>query len=196
MWPVQELLLAKVGITFTTRLHIQMTIIDRPLRITAILTLAGLASCASNPPPGPLCGVTPSPTSGWPTYDEGAFTVSLPPEYERVQTQGIDSQVGRWEAAGKEVTYDYGFYSNPLEQNEVTPMPGFTLCQDSDDSGAPRIIQHRPAEGGYAISAHWPDLHETESGMTESLTLGGVVQQAEDLGELLAIIQSVQIRVR
>ena len=57
----------------------------------------------------------------------------------------------------------------------------------------PRIILHEPADGGYAVSAHWAGVREQGPGRTASLTLEGVVQSAEDRGELLEIIRSVRI---
>lgn len=153
-----------------------------------ILALAGPAACASRPPGEAPCSFATPPVTGWTTYDEGGFTIRLPPAYERIPVQGIDSRVGRWEGPGGSVGYDLGAYANPLRPNELTPFPGLVVCQESDGRGAPRIIRYSPPAGGYAVSAHWPG-----SGTTGPLTVEGVVERPEDRGEILAIIHSVRM---
>src|SRR5690606_28353823 len=101
----------------------------------------------------PACGFTLPSREGWTSYEEGDFTILLPAEYRRVPVQGIDSRVGRWEAAGKQVSYDLGAYSNTLQRDEVNPLPELSVCQESDGA-QPRIVRYSPPEGGYAVGAH------------------------------------------
>ena len=155
--------------------------------------LACLAACAPGASPADPCAMTVPSTAGWTAYDEGAFTLQLPPGYSRAEAQGIDSQVGRWEAPGKRVSYDFGVYSNRLQRDDLNAFPGLVVCAEGEGPEEPRIILHEPADGGYAVSAHWAGVREQGPGRTASLTLEGVVQSAEDRGELLEIIRSVRI---
>jgi hypothetical protein len=99
---------------------------DSPL---LVLPLMGLVACASGPRPEDPCATSIPPVTGWTVHDEGAFTIQLPPGYSRVDVQGIDSQVGLWEAPGKRISYDFGFYSNPLRQDDVHSFPRLVVCQ-------------------------------------------------------------------
>jgi hypothetical protein len=49
-------------------------------------------------------------SSQWPTHDEGAFTLRLPPGLERQPSSSIDSQVRRWSSDSLRISYDYGYY--------------------------------------------------------------------------------------
>src|SRR5690606_26749910 len=122
-------------------------------------------------------------------HDEGDFTLLLPPDFARAEVQGIDSRVGRWEAPGRSVSYDLGAYSNPLEPNDLNAFPDLVVCQESDGPDTPRIVRYTSPEGGFAVGAHWPGLREAAPGMTVSLTVQGVAQDAERAGELLAILR-------
>jgi len=165
------------------------------IRSVLVLPLAGLFACASGLRSEDPCAATMPPVAGWTVHDEGTFTIQLPPSYTRVEARGIDSQEGRWEAPGRRISYDLGFYSNPLQQDEMESFPGRVVCQESEGPGTPRIIRYTPEDGGYAFSAHWPDLRGQGSGTTESLTLYGVVEQEGDQGEILAVIRSVRIEM-
>ncbi len=161
--------------------------------LVVIAVLLSSAACATQPTGEAACEFPVPSTAEWVTWDEGTFTLQLPPEYTKVPVQGIDSQVGRWEAPGRWLDYDLGFYSNPLPVDDSDAPGAPRVCQQSDRRGAPRIVSHSPAEGGFAIGAHWSDLRRTGAGMTESLTLQGRAERPEDQGELLAIIRSVRI---
>src|SRR5690606_38054133 len=88
-------------------------------RSLGIVSIAGLIGCATTAGTASPCDLPTPPTAGWTVQDEGAFTLRLPPGYQRVEAQGIDSQVGIWEAPGKRISYALGFYSNPLTPNDV-----------------------------------------------------------------------------
>ena len=125
-----------------------MTTISSGCRLSLVLTLAGSAACASNRVAEGPCGPMAPSTAGWSAHDEGAFTVQLPPAYERVTIQGIDSQVGRWEAPGKRVSYDLGAYSNPLQPNDLNAFPEMVVCQEGDGRG------EHPAAHGPQLRPH------------------------------------------
>lgn len=47
--------------------------------------------------------------------DAGPFTLSLPASLRQIPVNGIDSDIGRYEARGFKVSFDYGAYSNRLD---------------------------------------------------------------------------------
>ena len=64
--------------------------------------------------------------AGWKRVDaRGSVSFVAPPELEERFVQGIDSQVGRYEAPGIEFSYDYGMYSGCLPtRNRKVRIPG------------------------------------------------------------------------
>ena len=48
-------------------------------------------------------------------HAKGGFEFSVPPGTVDQKAQGIDSAVGRFTGTGFELSYDYGWYSNPLD---------------------------------------------------------------------------------
>ena len=158
--------------------------------------ILGTAACANRTAATPCAFALPA-TAGWTTYDEGAFSIQLPAGYVRGQAYSIDSKVGRWTSGAKGITYDFGFYSNPLQQNDSHPFRDLVVCQESAGPGAPRIVRYTWQDGKYGLAAHWPKLrHSSFMGMDESLTVSGRVDKAEDLAEMLAIVRSVRFKVR
>jgi hypothetical protein len=64
-------------------------------------------------------------TSGgeWRRVDEGAFSFELPDLFARVDTQGVDSQVGAFGSPSMRVAYDYGFWLTWLGDDLQAPGP-------------------------------------------------------------------------
>jgi hypothetical protein len=54
-----------------------------------------------------------TPTS-WQFIDANSFTLSLPPGWKFNKLQGIDSYVGEFVGDGAKLSFDYGWYSNSL----------------------------------------------------------------------------------
>lgn len=66
------------------------------------------------------------PDLSWKRVEATVFSFSVPADFTDQQAQGIDSEVAVWASGGIEVTYDYGWYSGPLDQQpgpvEVMPI--------------------------------------------------------------------------
>ena len=157
------------------------------------LAIALLAPAASAQDQAVECPTTPADTTGWTHYDEDSFAFKLPPRFEEKRAYSIDSQVGRWRSGDAYIYYDFGFYSNKLDPNEQGTFPGLTVCQESGDSGAPRIVVYRNEETGEPtrMGAHWPKLSESAFGET-ALTIAGSMPSERGFSEMLAVIQSVE----
>jgi hypothetical protein len=63
----------------------------------------------------------PATPADWQTLAAGdAFTFRAPTDVQPVPVQGIDSLVGRYVSPGLEITFDYGWYSGPVDREGVT----------------------------------------------------------------------------
>ncbi len=86
--------------------------------VIATLAAARLLPLAVDRAAPPAAAAPAQPTapipSGWLRVDTGAFSVSLPPGWEYVPRQGIDSFVGQLVGGDMRLFFDYGMYSNPL----------------------------------------------------------------------------------
>lgn len=150
---------------------------------------------------GPNCPRDSIDASEWTLYEEGGFTVRLPTEYRRSEGASIDSKGATWRARGKQVSYDYGFYSNPLTAEYAQSFPSMVICHEEGSRTHPRVIafhvrgrSYLPApEGSYGLAGHWPRLRESQFGNV-SLTFVGAVEKPEDRAELLAILRTVTFK--
>lgn len=164
------------------------------LRNALLLTVAcsWLVGCSSLPRAEPSkCALGAVDTAGWRVYDEAAFTVSLPPEYEAGALGGLDSQGRTWRSGAKVVSYDFGNFSNRLTPGDGE-FPDLVVCQRGASKQNPRIIMY--SEGaGHGVGAHWAQV-SGEPRYAESLTLVGTVPDPMDRAEILAIIRSVRFK--
>jgi hypothetical protein len=163
--------------------------------IAALASL--LAACAAPgraPAPGSACPETAPDSRAWTTYDEGDFTVRIPPGFVRQESQGLDSRVGLWKADSAFISYDYGYYSNALAESDVAYFPEMVVCRVAEGR-TPRVVVFRTPEGEFALGAHWPALYEDGMG-TVSLTLLGAAADPGQRARLLAVVRSVSIRRR
>ncbi len=109
---------------------------------------AGCTAPASPAPeeiPAPAVPGSPSaenglPTEGWELADTGAFTVALPPGWEFRPMQGIDSLVGEFTGDGAALSFDYGWYSNPLAGEED---PDHAVTYETIDGRRAKIVVPR-----------------------------------------------------
>jgi hypothetical protein len=56
----------------------------------------------------------------WPTLDAGQFSISAPLGWQFHKLQGIDSYVGTFEGDGVRLDFDFGAYSNSLDEAKVS----------------------------------------------------------------------------
>jgi len=62
--------------------------------------------------------IEPADISDWQPVDTGSFTLFLPPDWEFIKLQGIDSFVGEFVGGDTVLYFDYGWYSNPLAEDD------------------------------------------------------------------------------
>jgi hypothetical protein len=148
-------------------------------------TLAGVAEL-------PACAPLPVPRPEWERRDEGPFSLRLPRGYRKKNARGIDSFVGRYDAPGRNLIYDFGLYSSTLDEWR-TDSREFYACRDSVGPHLVKFVTARAANGSYRAGATWRELARGELGSLH-LTVSTESRSAAHQQEALAIFRSVQFR--
>ena len=167
-------------------------------RRAALVMLALLAACRTLVPAAPPvapCAAPPVDRTGWSLKDETDFSFSVPPQYESIPAQGIDSRVGRYSSpdGSESVWFDYGRYSNDLRLDSER-MADYHACSEEIDGQLAYIVTYRvrddlPAEQDrrYVAAATWRDLRPEMH-----LTVQGEARSPEALPRLLSVLRSVR----
>ena len=95
----------------------------------------------SSRPPGALAdpdatSAEPTDTPGWTRHDTGPFSIELPPDWEYVPRQGVDSFVGEFIGPDVRLWFDYGDWwnSRPDEGD-----PGYQVIHERVDHRAAQV---------------------------------------------------------
>jgi len=166
---------------------------------TRYLAIAGAAALAlgtaafafgvSTPPAG-LCDRPRLTTDAW-TVDSGsAFTLRLTPGSHRTPMQGVDSEVGGWEAPSIKLWYDYGAYSNPLVDS--LSRSG-VVCTPTIGGRRARLVLFRDKTGEYAVGVYWAKVKASSVGPL-ALMITGVARDSAGRDSLLAVLWSVRFK--
>lgn len=124
--------------------------------------------------------------SDWQVIDAGPFTASLLPGWQFNKLQGIDSQVGEFVGDGATLAFDFGWYSNPLADDD-----------DENHSVSYEVINGRkaklvtPKSGGTITGAYFGDLEGRNS-----LSISGENLTPAQQETALAIFRTIQIKAR
>ena len=105
-----------------------------------LVVIAVFAGCEPAPPP--------SVPSNWQTISaNGKFTFKAPPDLKPEPVQGIDSFVGKYASPTLEVTFDYGWYSDPMNGE------GYTSREITVDGKSARLVTK-----GDVVAIHFPKV--------------------------------------
>ena len=128
-----------------------------------LMMVAAFAGCDSAPPP--------SVPQDWQTISaNGKFTFKAPPDLKPEPVQGIDSFVGKYASPTLEVTFDHGWYSDPMDRE------GYTSRGTTVDGKAARLVTK-----GDVVAIHFPKVGG-ETKLTMSVRLKNAdVKTAETL---------------
>ncbi len=86
-----------------------------------------------------------TPNNGWLKVEAGTFSIYAPPGWEFHQKQGIDSYVGQFTGSGVVLKFDYGQYSNPLDE---AVEPKYVVAQETIGSYRAKVVCPRmPGHG-------------------------------------------------
>ncbi len=93
--------------------------------------------------PAPSCCM-PGPGVDWFSVKNHHFSAMLPPGWAYEPLQGIDSFVGRYHGDGAELTFDYGFYSDPLNYDAD---PVYDVHEETIGGLTAKIVRTKGAPG-------------------------------------------------
>jgi hypothetical protein len=138
-------------------------------------------------------------TADWRIIDRGAFRYRVPPDFQQIQVQGIDSDVQLWAASElRFASYDYGWYSNSLV-NAQDALDGYSACREAIGGYPAALIFGWDSAGGwgreggpkYIVAGSWRNVPPgREPAMHLTMTTAG--DRIEDRPILLAILRSVE----
>ena len=126
----------------------------------------------------------------WARDSASAFLIRLPPTFRRRPLKGLDSEVGRWASDTARLTYDYGAYSNPLEE---APYLGGISCAVTIGGKPTRVVALRDSTGEFVVAAHWKVFGEHGMGPV-SLTIHGATRDSLQVASLIASIWSITFK--
>jgi hypothetical protein len=142
--------------------------------------------------------------SRWELVDRHTFAFRLPPGFQQVPAQGIDSHVEQFEADGgmSVVTFDYGWYSNDL-----TFQPGtyeqYDRCAEVIGGRQATLITavirnpNWPRQDGRQVAAAaWRNVRDVPDTIPghDHLTMWGETRDHARLRQLLAMLRTVEFR--
>ena len=100
----------------------------------------------------------PQETENWQTIDaKGRFSFRLPQEFIEKDTQGIDSYVGEFVGDSMKVTFDYGWYSNPL--NDLESMQEYFEFNKKIEGFKAKIVGYKLNQNYYYYYAYFTGIH-------------------------------------
>ena len=114
----------------------------------------------------------------WRVVDaKGRFSFSLPPDMEEQTVQGKDSYVGEYRSSNIQFSFDYGWYSDPLEHDYFPTQPEYQEANVAIGGKSAKIVTfHRAATDSgfpYVAAVYFPDVldGQTSVGMKTRLTM-------------------------
>jgi len=158
------------------------------LRASVSLVLAlGAASCGTQ---AAMLNMT--------TWNEGAFSISLPAEMSKVDDQGDDSQCAIFATADRavEVSYDFGWYSSDLssELDSFETYRSEAAVIDGEDAvvvvGTLKPDARWRHEGRRVVAATWQHIGGAES--QAKLTVLCQLKDARLESAMLDVIRGVR----
>jgi hypothetical protein len=156
-----------------------------------LATLAALIGCAEQPAPSAEVEPVSDADPAWVQHDVAEhFSFGAPPNLGVEQVRGVDSAVGAFASDAMKLSYDFGWYSNPLPDEG---QEGFTAETVEIDGHAARLVQYRHAPVDPArpnvVAVHFPDLGEGNR-----LTVVALCADDETIAVAQEIMRSIRFR--
>ena len=129
---------------------------------------------------------------GWPNRQAG-FSLWLPPGWQLKELQGVDSYVGEIVGDGVHLTYDLGWYSSPLADDD-DPQHVVTYAEIGGLLG--KLVQPREGTDGTLTGVYFEsfDGAETAPSMPETrLQVSGVGLTPEQQETAVTIFETIRI---
>jgi hypothetical protein len=141
------------------------------------------------PAPGP-CDRPAIETATWRRDGGSTFDLALPPGFQRKTAETLDSEGGAWQSSRAQISFDFGAYSNALDDSLTTSG---AICRVKIGGRSARFVIYRDISGQYAVGAHWRDFPSSSLGPV-SLTLSARAVDALSRDSLVAAIWSVAFK--
>lgn len=142
-----------------------------------------LLGCQSNDP-------LPVPQE-WETFETNVFSFQGPADLKRQHVQGIDSYVGQFGNGEIELNFDYGSYSDPLDDNHKK-NDGYLAKRTKVDLKKATVVTYKRSDPEdqflFCAGIHFPD---TGDGQTK-LTLFGRAKTQEGQDQLSLLFLTLQ----
>ena len=106
----------------------------------------------------------PKPAIVWQELDAGRFSISAPPGWQFHKLQGIDSFVGFFVGDGVRLDFDFGAYSNPLDDAK---SPEYSISYEYIEGFKARIVCAR--KSGQGVTG----IYFSNLGYRKKLTIEG-----------------------
>jgi hypothetical protein len=128
---------------------------------------------------------TPRATVIWQKLDAGQFSIFAPPGWEFHKLQGIDSYVGEFVGDGVRLSFDFGEYSNPLDEAK---SPTYLISDEYVGGFKARIVY--PIKSGHGITGiYFPNVGHRNK-LTVDVQNLDIVQREK----VLTMFRSIQFR--
>ena len=122
---------------------------------------------------------------GWP----GGFSLSLPPSWELKEVQGIDSYVGEIVGDGVLLHFDFGWYSNPLADDDD---PLHIVVYEDIGGRRAKLVRPKVEMEGY-VGVYFENIGGVDGDLPPNrLQISGEGLTAEQLETAFAIFRSIR----
>ncbi|MEM7095842.1 MAG: hypothetical protein AAF567_22760 [Actinomycetota bacterium] len=137
---------------------------------------------------GAETAVTNCPGIDFQRVEASAFSFSVPVDFVDQQAQGLDSEIAIWSDGSIEASFDYGWYSNPLD---TYPAENLTAIDFSGFVGRLVVV---PEAAVNIVGVHFPVV-ETGDFQPDRLTL--IVRYEDGADEIIGrcIVSSIEWKV-
>lgn len=139
--------------------------------------------------PTPITMANPVVPADWREFDLDGFVLYAPNSCSHEDTQGIDSNIGQIVCSDYSLTYDYGWYSNPL--SEYDRSREYIIDYRTLDEKVAKFV--RPVEAPGWIGVYVSEVEDSDlEKPSNKLTIGGDVQNSTSLNEVLTILENIR----
>ena len=147
-----------------------------------------------NQAPVVATSTTPTPTSttisteGWQKLDYDHFTLLAPPTWKLTKLQGIDSYIGEITGDNIKLHFDYGWYSNPLADDND---PNHLVTYEVIDGRNAKLVRSKQSSQGMT-GVYFSNIDNSPQQTKLELSGENFTNQQQDL--ILQVIKTIKFK--
>lgn len=167
----------------------------RGVVLVAAVAMTGCSGVLDPEDADPRLRTSIEPDASWSTMERDAFTYRVPPGFEQIAAQPIDSDAVTFVRDEANLHHDYGWYTGPwTDKTEIGGAPVREVVRQEVRIGgrAAEVVSFRYGNV-WVVRAWWPSVGRW-GGEPGDLLLRGETVGAADRDELLAALYSVRFR--